>query len=400
MKANIQPVAAAGDQIGSFNSVAAAAPAGLRGDISVRVSHRIDEVEAIWRQLGTEANESPGQSYDFIRLFVANRGIAPEAQFYVVGEVDGVPVALLPLHRKRVRGVRVYTWFAGAQVGCYAPIADLERLTALGVAGRTALWRHMLGRLKGADLVYLRSIPALVGGREGLFDELGSLLCVETLYRAEFSSWEQCDREQRSRSRRKHDRQQGERLAGLGSVDFEEVRDPAAAHDAIDVMFRQRSARFRAQHIRDAFVSQRLTRFYHDAIRPGSGIEVRLYVLRLDGAIVAVRYNVVHGGRMFCLISSMSDDARIQTGSPGKQCLLRMMQNVFNQGLSGFDMGAGLTDEKRHWCNVRTQLCQHYVGLSPLGHLVVSGHRAFQRLRAWAKANPAVKAAARHLHLA
>ena len=57
-------------------------------------------------------------------------------------------------------------------------------------------------------------------------------------------------------------------------------------------------------------------------------------MLRLNGEIVAVRYNIVHGDRMFCLISSMSDDPAIQNGSPGKQCLLRVMQTVFDAGLS------------------------------------------------------------------
>ncbi len=249
----------------------------------------------------------------------------------------------------------------------------------------------MAGALSGADLIYLRSVPESVDGHEGLFEELGSNLAIETLYRAQFTSWEQCDKEQRSRSRRKHDRQQGDRLSALGAVSFEEIADPAEAHKAVDIMFSQRSARFKAQGIRDGFVADNLIGFYHDALSSDSGIDVRLHVLRLDGAIVAVRYNVVHGDHMFCLISSMSDCNRIQSGSPGKQCLLNVMQAVFDQGIFVFDMGAGLTDEKRHWCNVQVPLRQHYIALTPIGELVIWNHRSFQRLRAWAKANPAVK---------
>src|SRR5690606_34732059 len=162
-----------------------------------------------------------------------------------------------------------------------------------------------------------------------------------------FTSWEECDRVQRNKSRRKHDRQQGERLDAMGMVSFEEIRNGGDARGAIETMFAQRSARFKATGIADCFVRDRLMGFYHDAIAEDSGIDGRLHLLRLDSAIVAVRYNIVQGARMFCLISSMSDDVAIQNGSPGKQCLLRVMQSVFGQGFAVFDMGSGLTDEKR-----------------------------------------------------
>ena len=375
----------------------AAAPPVLRGEIAVEVADRIEAVEAVWRELTAGSIESPGQSYDFIRLWIADRKIPQTHQRYIVGRVDGQAVALLPLHRKRVHGLPVFTWFPGANAGCYAPIACHDRLAALGAEGRRQLWSAMTQQLTGADVVYLRSIPVHMGGHAGLFDELGSTLAVETLYRSEYSSWEECDRLQRSKSRRKHDRQQGDRLAAMGEVGFEEVRNGADTTCAIETMFTQRSARFKAMGIRDTFVHDRLIGFYHALARAGSGVDVRLHVLRLNGDIVAVRYNVVHGDRMFCLISSMSDDPAIQNGSPGKQCLLRVMQTVFDQGIRVFDMGSGYTDEKRHWCNVQAPLRQHYIGLTPQGALVVKAHRTFQIARAAIKANPQLKAAIRQL---
>ncbi len=379
------------------SAIEVVAPPQVRGEINVRVTSKIEDVEAVWRSLSTGAIESPGQSYDFIKQWVTDRKLPLAAQRYVVGEVDGQPLALLPLQRKVLHGVSVFTWFPGANVGCYAPIADYERLAALGILGRAALWQAMTGQLAGADLIYLRSVPIEVGGHPGLFDELGVTINIETLYRARFDSWEQCDREQRSRSRRKHDRQQGERLAAMGRVEFETITAPEQMAPVIDTMFRQRSARFRAQGIRDTFVADDLVRFYHGLARPGSGVEVRLHVLRLDRAVVAVRYNIVHGERMFCLISSMSDDPAVQAGSPGKQCLLNVMQTVFDVGIGVFDMGAGFTDEKRHWCNEQIRLRQHYIGLNQRGALIVALHRNFQRVRAWAKANNRVRVGLRGL---
>ncbi|MET3924956.1 GNAT family N-acetyltransferase [Devosia sp. 2618] len=366
-----------------------------RADISVMVSSRIEDVETVWRELTAKSVESPGQNYDFIRLWAANRQIPQTHQRYVVARIGDDPIALLPLHRKRLDGLRVFTWFPGANAGCYAPVADHDRLAALGPEGRKTLWAAMTHELNDADVVYLRSIPVDVGGHAGLFDELGATLEVETLYRSEYTSWAECDQLQRSKSRRKHDRQQGDRLAAMGEVGFEELRNGPDAYCAIEIMFKQRSARFRAMGIRDTFVKDKLISFYQDAAKSESGIDVRLHVLRLNGDIVAVRYNIVHNDRMFCLISSMSDDPAIQNGSPGKQCLLRVMQLVFDQGITVFDMGAGFTDEKRHWCNVQTPLRQHYIGLTPQGALIVRAHQAFQKTRAAIKANPQLKASMR-----
>jgi CelD/BcsL family acetyltransferase involved in cellulose biosynthesis len=369
-----------------------------RCDFKVTVSQRIEEVEAVWRELTASGGvESPGQSYDFIRLWIAYRDVALEDQRFVVAHLHGQPIALLPLHRRCAGGIRVLTWFPGSQVGCYAPICNFAALASLGPQGRAALWQAMVEPLQGADAIYLRSVSSNIDGRHTLFDELGSSLAAETLYRAQFSSWEECDKQQRNRSRRKHDRQQGDKLLALGDVDFEQVTDPVAGAEAIDVMFRQRSARFRAQGIRDVFVCEQLLDFYRQAMKEGSGVEVRLHVLRLNGEIVAVRYNIVQGDRMFCLISSMSENPQIQVGSPGKQCLLRVVQAVFEDGFTMFDMGQGLTDEKRHWCNVEVPLRHHYIAISWRGRAAIGLHQAFQHLRRKAKSDVAIKNLLRHL---
>ena len=358
-----------------------------RIDLTVETTHRIDEVEAIWRALAAPGIESPGQSFDFIRLWVEAQQIAPADQLYVVGRLDGRPIALLPLHRRREHGVRLYSWFPGAHVGCNAPLVDAARLAALSPAQRAALWRGMLKGLDGADLVYLKAVPTTAYGREGLFAELGEVRPVETLYRSVFPNWETCNTTQRSKSRRKHDRQQGERLDALGTVSFEEITCRQAARPVLAEMFRQRAKRFVEMGVKDPFAPCGVARFYDESVAPDSKLDVRLHVLRLDGEIVAVRYSVAHGDRLFCLISSMSDDPRMQGGSPGKQCLLRVMQTVFDAGFSMFDMGAGFTDEKRHWCNEQIGLGDHYLPLNLRGKIAVALHGQWMTTRARIKAN-------------
>ena len=101
-----------------------------------------------------------------------------------------------------------------------------------------------------------------------------------------------------------------------------------------------------------------------------------------------MRYNIAHGDRLFCLISSMSEDQELRPGSPGKQCLLRVMQTVFEAGTRVFDMGEGLTDEKRHWCNVQVPVRNHYVAITRRGAVAIAAHRGVQRLKVRIKSDP------------
>jgi CelD/BcsL family acetyltransferase involved in cellulose biosynthesis len=265
-------------------------------------------------------------------------------------------------------------------------LIDSERFAALKPHERKLLWRAMRRAIKGADALMLCAVP-LFEGTPDPFAELGDNITTETLFRSTFSSWEEADRTQRGKSRRKHDRQQGERLDALGKVEFQELSNGPEAEAVLEIMFRQRAARFVEMGVRDPFACPKTRSFYDRSAATGSGIAVKLHVLRLDGDVVAVRYSIAVGDRLFCLISSMSDDPAIQGGSPGKQCLLRVMQSVFDAGWSVFDMGAGLTDEKRHWCNEQVPLRNFYLPLTLRGRVASLLHRHWQALRCRIKGN-------------
>lgn len=366
--------------VGTDTGTAAANSGTLRG-LSVTVSQNIAEVEAVWRALTAPSIESPGQSFDFIRNWTRALSIPASEQFYVSATLDNVPVALVPLQRRWDKGVRVLSWFPGSHVGCNAPIVDRARLAAMSPDDRRALWNRLLRSVSGADVVYLKSVPQLFVDGVDLFAELGQFMEAETLYRASFDSFEQADTTQRNKSRRKHDRQQGDKLAALGEVEFSEIGNGPEALAMLDTMFVQRAIRFREMGVFNPFDIPVVRAFYDSTVAADSGVPVKLHVLKLNGETVAVRYNIVHGDRLFCLVSSMSGDPRIQGGSPGKQCLLRVMQTVFEQGFRTFDMGEGLTDEKRHWCNEQIPVRHHYVPITRRGAVASSAHRQIHTMR-------------------
>ncbi len=334
---------------------------------AVAATSQIDDVAEVWRGLEAQGIESPGQSLDFTRAWIQQFKIPVADQLYVTGSLDGKVVALLPLQRDHKHGLSMLTWFAGAHVGCHAPLIDRPVFAAMTTAERTEFWRRMQRGLAGADLVHLEAVPAFEG--DGSFVDLCSSHPVDLLYRSEFASWEECDSQQRSRSRRKHDKQQGAKLEAMGEVSFEEVTSGAVAREAVATMFRQKARRFAEWGIDDPFADPEVQAFYAGLLERPGALQARLHVLRLDGEIVSVRYNLAQGDRVFALISSMDDNPDLSPGSPGKQNILRAQMHMFSNGVAMVDMGAGYSDEKRHWCNVQIELRDHLLPLTTKGRM-------------------------------
>ena len=354
--------------------------------VSAAATCNISDVEPIWRELERNGIESPGQSFDFTRRWIERFKVPVDKQLFVTGEARGKVVALLPLKRDTRAGADVLTWFSGSHVGCNAPLVDREAFASLSVAERAGVWRRMSRAMTGADLVILHSIPAFE--EADFFAGLGDAIEVECLYRSVFDSWEQCRATQHTRSRRKHDRQQGAKLRAMGEVAFVEYGpgDPGA-DKAIETLFAQKAVRFAQQGIIDPFADPDVREFYREMFHDDNGLAGKLHVLTLDGEIVAVRYNLAHGKFMFALISSRSEREELRPGSPGKQNILHAMESIFRSGYTVCDMGAGYSDEKRHWCNVSVPLRTHYLPLSLRGEMVARLHRFKYRGRKFIKNN-------------
>ncbi len=348
------------------------------------------DIEPAWRALEAQGIDSPGQAYDFVRVWIETFEIPRADQAFVAVEVAGRPLMVAAFERRTRFGVRMLQPFAGSHVGVNAPLMDRTRMVRLSQTDRRVIWSR-IGKALGADLIRCGRVRAEDAALLPDAIEIPS----DSLYRTEFSSWEDCDRQQRTRSRRKHDKQQGAKLAALGAVSYEEIGAEDDASAAMDILFADRAARFSEQGIEDPFATPKVRAFYRSIFANTGALTGHMQVLRLDEAIVAARYNLVAGDRMFCLISSMNTEPKLQPGSPGKQILVYLMQRIFAAGTRIFDMGAGFTDEKRHWCNVCLPLVEALMPTTVKGKLfallVSIGPRlkhavkSNQKLFAWAK---------------
>lgn len=349
-------------------------------NLSIIVCDDITQIEKEWRSLeksGEESQlESPGQSYEFIRLWIDSFKIAKRDQSFFVVLLDGVPIVGMAFEMDRHLGINVLVPYGAYHVGSGAPLVDRQKMASLSKAQQAEVWQALKSGFKGADIAFFRFVPQYHDGDKDIFSEIGVSVLADKIYRAKFDNWESCNKLQLTRTRRKHDKQHSKKLNAMGEVSFEEMSAKSPqAKNIIDIMFAQRAKRFAEQGISDPFVDENRKEFYHKAGALEGDLRGILHVLRLNGEIISVRYNLAHGDRMFSLISSMSEDLNIQKAAPGKQSLLRVMQTIFDNGIRTYDMGAGLTDEKRHWCNEIIPLRHYYVPLTSLGYIVATVHR-------------------------
>jgi len=354
-------------------------------NISAAATQNISEVENVWRELEKSGIQSPGQSFDFTKAWIKNFEIAADEQLYVTGAMGGKVVALLPLQRKKLLGANVLTWFFGSHVGCNGPLVDKQALAALDAGERKKLWQRMGRAMVGADLVHLQAMAEFDG--LNLFDELGEAVEEEFLYRAQFDSWEECQKVQRTKSRKKHDKQQISKLKAIGEVEFEEIAPGEEALAALKIMFAQKAIRFEQMGVKNPFEAEEMQKFYNQLFRNNNVMDAKLHVLKVDGEIVAVRYNLGHNDKIFTLIASMSKSDKYRSGSPGKQNILQGVRASFEKGYKIFDMGAGYLDEKRRWCNKKLPLTTRYYPLTNKGRMVAKLHMLKTRVKKFIKEN-------------
>ena len=355
----------------------------------IAVTVDINEVAEFWLELEKSGLQSPAQSHTFVADWVQSQAIPVDDQIYATASLQGQPLALLALEKSSRWGASLYRPFAPAHSGSCAPLVNEDLMRTLPPQARYAMWERMLNLLPKTDIVLH---PCIVEpGEDGaeLYAGLGERILAETLYRVQFESWEECDRQQRTRSRRKHDKQQGARLEAMGEVTFEELGPGDDVAEPLRTLFDHKAVRFAEQGISNPFAGRSVQDFYKGLFAEGRDLSARMHVLRLNGRIVSVRYHLVHQDRLFTLITSMSPDPAVQNGSPGKQNMLRVMQTIFNDGVAYCDMGAGFSDEKRHWCNIRLPLYHHYHARTPYGRACAASWRTIHRLKARLKSSPA-----------
>ncbi len=373
--------------------------------IPAPVDDRIDEVaiftdiaaaEPHWRAL-TQASvlATPYQQYDFLNLWQRHVGApAGMTPFIVVGfNPFGTPLFLLPLGLRHVAGLRVAEFLGGKHANFNMALWRSD------VAAQVAAVdiKNVLKRLgREADLLCLTCQPLTWAGATNPF----ALLPHQRAANSAFSGGLLADFEALLRARtnaaaRKKMRKKERALASFGTVRFARVEGVHDVRAALDVFFKQKSARMRTQGLSDVFADPNVRRFIEDAATargPDGEPLIELYTLSVNDLIVATMGGIVGHGR-FCAMFNSIAGGRYAAESPGEQLIVRLVRQCCERRLDTFDLGVGSARYKNLFCNDTEPLFDSFLPLSAAGALPAVACRLAAAVKRVVKQRPSLWAA-------
>jgi CelD/BcsL family acetyltransferase involved in cellulose biosynthesis len=345
---------------------------------NVAVFEDMAAAEPHWRALEQACVlATPYQHYDFLKLWQrhlgAPGGVSP---FIVVGfNRFGTPLFLWPLGLRQIAGLRVAEFLGGKHANFNMALWRGEVAAGLDAGDLEAVLVR-LGRQ--ADLLKLVNQPLTWRGSTNPF----ALLPRQRAANFAFSGglipdFEALLRARTNAAARKKMRKKERTLAGYGTVRFAQAEVKRDVRQALDVFFKQKSARMRAQGLRDVFADPNVRRFIEDAAtttRPDGTPLVELFALSVDDIIVATMGGIVGRGR-FCAMFNSITSGRYATESPGEQLIVQVVRQCCERGLDTFDLGLGEARYKNLFCGDAEPLFDSFLPLSAAGRLPARSYR-------------------------
>ena len=141
------------------------------------------------------------------------------------------------------------------------------------------------------------------------------------------------------------------RLRGIDkqfTTSFDRVDTDAVRREALDALCRFHEGRFEAEGGSTAFLTPAVRAFQDDATaRLLARGWLRMYVLRVDGAIAAVMYGILYDGTFYFYQHGF--DARLQQHSIGLVLMAMTVRAAIDEGAGTFDFLWGTESYKSLW---------------------------------------------------
>lgn len=345
----------------------------------------------LWGRLQASGACTAFQRIEWVQALIAHLSAAQRAEPLVV-EVrrGGQPVLLLPLARRRRRGVRIVEALDLGVCDYAAPVVAPGAASSPADAER--IWRAVRAVLPPADLIRLTRLPgdlgpvpnplALVpGARRLALTRSGFVLegDPESLLKRVCSASTHRDLVRRTK-----------RLDRHADVRFVVAADAAEVAELFDVLVAQRRERFREIGRFEPLDEPGMAAFYRAAAlaEPGTGL-VRVFGLRAESEWIATAYGLVHGGAFHGVLLAMAGGAWRAT-APGLLIASRIMVWARREGLTYFDFTVGAQPYKAGFRPQERPLFEIAEAATLRGRLVLAGERSAASAKAALERRPAL----------
>lgn len=318
-------------------------------------------------------------------LALARRGMP---RLVVVSERNSRDIALvLPLVVVRTRRL-VIAQFADLGVSDYcAPMLGPVRLVKPRAVRRA--WRAIRRALSDVDLIQLERMPASINGEPNPLLQLrnvvpstvaGFEVSVSGTVQDYIASQGKKLRKESQRCERVWEREGGAAFYRATSPE-----DIARVYSIMEEQQAERHAELRTRYIlnRPAYRA-----FYERVALDGTDAGLtHIFALESGGEIAATLFGIVHHGT-FTMLRITFGGERFAHFSPGRTIILKAMETLSKQGVTGFDFGIGDYEYKRRLGAVEKPLSDLIVSrdLRALPRALDARWRRRLRSKPWARA--------------
>jgi CelD/BcsL family acetyltransferase involved in cellulose biosynthesis len=273
-------------------------------------------------------------------------GVGAKPLVVVVRErTSGTLAMVLPLLRLRRGPIRTVE-FADLRVSDYlAPVCTARAFSDLLQDENACLQLRRL--VKPFDLLRM---PKLPDGRIPLENLLAAprrvSMDINAYSTVLFAPFEQWRANALDRSYQKELAKKWRQLQKKGALSFSCCKDAASIAEAMEVMKKLRGPRFQAQGDGDLLQRPEYFEFYSHVAARGIGSFVRLYVMRIDGQVIAAVLGLQHRDSLLVIMSAF-DIAGYKNQSLGALTFEKVAQDCIERGNRILDFTIGDESYKR-----------------------------------------------------
>lgn len=349
-------------------------------------------VEALWRAFESDADLTPYQRYDFLRLWHQHigtkEGVAP--LIVVAFDDSDKPVCLLPLGRFARGPFSVACYLAGKHANYNFGI--WRRGVSFSRGFMTALFEALHRAEPDLAAIELHNQPYSWHGVENPLCLFPHQPSPSLGYRLQLGmSGEEVLKRQLTTSYRGRIRGKEKKLVKLPGYRYFVAATSEEIERCMNAFFAQKREYMAQMKIPNPFDEPAVSAFLRAA---AAERVLEIHALECESEVLALYAAVSDDKRISTMISSYtaSENAR---WSPGIITLSHAVANAADRGFEIMDLGVGEAEYKFVYCDEKEELFDSFLPLSRTGHAIVPLMRAQANLKRFVKSTPALWHAAK-----
>jgi CelD/BcsL family acetyltransferase involved in cellulose biosynthesis len=364
--------------------------------VRIAVLREVALAGCYWQEIEAAGGiHSPYQNYDWVRLWDRHvSGPAGQRPCIVIGfDVQGAALFVWPLVQDRFGPLNIASFFGGKHATLNVALWRPDAARGFTAADMTYALAEFARQCPDLDCLMLSNQPetwhglpnpfALLPHQQGTEDNFVLQLGLPgaQIIERELSST------MRSRLRNKE-----RKLAKLADYRYVRAANDEEVNRLLDAFFAQKADKLTSLGIENVFAQPGVEDFVRAACRDGLAEGkplIELHALDGGGEMLAL-FSGLHDGRRFTSAFNSHTASEHSRQSPGLILLQHLIMDCANRGFDSFDIGPGEARYKTFFCKDFEPIFDSILPLSTRGHLLAMPLRAFFRLKAAIKRNPAM----------